>query len=309
MSKFVNQLEKTLLDQGKSQSTIKTYMNRLRKLNNDKNPTSLKFLRDIDNVKKYFEDKKFTVASKKSFIGSIVTILKASSKKIDNVAVEKYKNFLSKDELDSISNDKKSQKQKDNWLSWDEVLEIKKKLKQKAVISSQEDQVNKNEYNLLLDNLVLSFYVNLAPRRSKDFAIMKIQQPNEKLNDTNNYLTLENHLVFNDYKTDKKYGKQEIDISKNEELMEDLNLYLMHRKEQENEFNLLLKFNGRRFNEINDITRILNNIFKKNVSVNMLRAIYITDKFAENKNQMEETASDMGHSVSVQQGIYNKKDN
>ena len=309
MSKFVNQLEKTLLDQGKSQSTIKTYMNRLRKLNNDKNPTSLKFLRDIDNVKKYFEDKKFTVASKKSFIGSIVTILKASSKKIDNVAVEKYKNFLSKDELDSISNDKKSQKQKDNWLSWDEVLEIKKKLKQKAVISSQEDQVNKNEYNLLLDNLVLSFYVNLAPRRSKDFAIMKIQQPNEKLNDTNNYLTLENHLVFNDYKTDKKYGKQEIDISKNEELMEDLNLYLMHRKEQENEFNLLLKFNGRKFNEINDITRILNNIFKKNVSVNMLRAIYITDKFAENKNQMEETASDMGHSVSVQQGIYNKKDN
>ena len=309
MSKFTSQLEKTLLDQGKSQSTIKTYMNRLRKLNNDKNPTSLKFLRDIDNVKKYFEDKKFTVASKKSFIGSIVTILKASSKKIDNVAVEKYKNFLSKDELDSISNDKKSQKQKDNWLSWDEVLEIKKKLKQKAVISSQEDQVNKNEYNLLLDNLVLSFYVNLAPRRSKDFAIMKIQQPNEKLNDTNNYLTLENHLVFNDYKTDKKYGKQEIDISKNEELMEDLNLYLMHRKEQENEFNLLLKFNGRRFNEINDITRILNNIFKKNVSVNMLRAIYITDKFAENKNQMEETASDMGHSVSVQQGIYNKKDN
>ncbi len=309
MSKFTGQLEKTLMDQGKSPSTIKTYMNRLRKLNNDKNPTSLKFLRDIDNVKQYFESKHFTVSSKKSFIGSIVSVLKASNKKVDNDAVEKYKNFLSKDELDSISNDKKSQKQKDNWMSWDEVLEIKKKLKQKAVIASQEDQVNKNEYNTLLDNLVLSFYVNMPPRRSKDFAIMKIQQPNEELNDIDNYLTLDNHLVFNDYKTDKKYGKQEIDISKNAEIMEDLNLYLMHRKEQENEFNLLLKFNGRRFNEINDITRILNNIFKKNVSVNMLRAIYITDKFAENKTEMEETASDMGHSVSVQQSIYNKKDN
>ena len=309
MTKFAEQLEKTLSDQGKSASTIKTYMNRLRKLNNDKNPTSLKFLRDIDNVKQYFEDKHFTVASKKSFIGSIVSVLKASSKKIDNDAVEKYKNFLSKEELASISNDKKTQKQKDNWLSWDEVLEIKKKLKQKAVISSQEDQVNKNEYNTLLDNLVLSFYVNMPPRRSKDFAIMKIQQPNEELNDTDNYLTLENYLVFNDYKTDKKYGKQEIDINKNAELMEDLNLYLMHRKEQENEYNLLLKFNGRKFNEINDITRILNNIFKKNVSVNMLRAIYITDKFAENKNEMEDVASDMGHSVGIQQSIYNKKDN
>lgn len=308
MSKFTEQLEKTLLEQGKSPSTIKTYMNRLRKLNKDKNPTSLKFLRDIDNVKQYFETKHFTVASKKSFIGCIVTILKASSKKIDNEAVEKYRNFLSKEELDSISNDKKTQKQKDNWLSWNEVLEIKKKLKKKAVLASQEDQVNKNEYNLLLDNLVLSFYVNMPPRRSKDFSIMKIQQPDEKLNDTDNYLTLENHLVFNDYKTDKKYGKQEIDISKNEELMEDLNLYLMHRKEEENQFNLLLKYNGRKFNEINDITRILNNIFKKNVSVNMLRAIYITDKFSENKNEMEETASDMGHSVSVQQSIYNKKE-
>lgn len=308
MSKFTEQLEKTLLEQGKSPSTIKTYMNRLRKLNKDKNPTSLKFLRDIDNVKQYFETKHFTVASKKSFIGCIVTILKASSKKIDNEAITKYKNFLSKEELDSISNDKKTQKQKDNWLSWNEVLEIKKKLKKKAVLASQEEQVNKNEYNLLLDNLVLSFYVNMPPRRSKDFSIMKIQQPDEKLNDTDNYLTLENHLVFNDYKTDKKYGKQEIDISKNEELMEDLNLYLMHRKEEENQFNLLLKYNGRKFNEINDITRILNNIFKKNVSVNMLRAIYITDKFAENKNEMEETASDMGHSVSVQQSIYNKKE-
>ena len=308
MSKFTEQLEKTLLEQGKSPSTIKTYMNRLRKLNKDKNPTSLKFLRDIENVKQYFETKHFTVASKKSFIGCIVTILKASSKKIDNEAVEKYRNFLSKEELDSISNDKKTQKQKDNWLSWNEVLEIKKKLKKKAVLASQEDQVNKNEYNLLLDNLVLSFYVNMPPRRSKDFSIMKIQQPDEKLNDTDNYLTLENHLVFNDYKTDKKYGKQEIDISKNEELMEDLNLYLMHRKEEENQFNLLLKYNGRKFNEINDITRILNNIFKKNVSVNMLRAIYITDKFSENKNEMEETASDMGHSVSVQQSIYNKKE-
>jgi hypothetical protein len=308
MSKFTEQLEKTLLEQGKSPSTIKTYMNRLRKLNKDKNPTSLKFLRDIENVKQYFEDKHFTVASKKSFIGCIVTILKASSKKIDNEAVEKYRNFLSKEELDSISNDKKTQKQKDNWISWDEVVEIKKKLKKKAVLASQEDQVNKNEYNLLLDNLVLSFYVNLAPRRSKDFSIMKIQQPDEKLKDTDNYLTLENHLVFNDYKTDKKYGKQEIDISKNDELMEDLNLYLMHRKEEENQFNLLLKYNGRKFNEINDITRILNNIFKKNVSVNMLRAIYITDKFSENKNEMEETASDMGHSVSVQQSIYNKKE-
>ena len=222
-------------------------------------------------------------------------------------AVEKYQNFFTEDELKQLNKtDEKTEKQEDNWINWNDVLDVKKELYEKAKKAFESAEVSRSQYNDLLNNLILSFYVNIPPRRSKDYSIMKIEQPDGELNTDYNYLSLYNTFIFYNYKTDNKYGKQIVDISNNESLMEDLNMYLIHRKENEDNF-LLTKFNGKNFNSVNDITRALNNIFKRNISVNMLRVIYISTKYSETKKEMSSDADAMAHSVNVQQNVYNKK--
>jgi len=83
-------------------------------------------------------------------------------------------------------------------------------------------------------------------------------------------------------------------------------MFLAHRKENEANF-LLTKFSGKELNPVNDITRVLNSIFKKNISVNILRVIYVTNKYSSTKKEMESDADAMAHSVNVQQTTYNKK--
>ena len=51
---------------------------------------------------------------------------------------------------------------------------------------------------------------------------------------------------------------------------------------------------------------LLARIFGKKISTNMLRNIYVSDKYGSMKQGMIEDGLAMGTSVKVQQGIYNK---
>jgi hypothetical protein len=55
------------------------------------------------------------------------------------------------------------------------------------------------------------------------------------------------------------------------------------------------------------MTKILNSVFGKSISVNQLRHIYITEKSAPLMKQLEETAAAMGHSTE-QAKLYVKKE-
>jgi len=307
MSKLITDIKNKLNESGKSQKTIDTYVSRLIKLNGGETPKNLKFLRNVKTIKTYFNSINLSPISQKSYLGTINTILKMFPLKSNVKAIEKYENFFTDEErLQLNKTDEKTEKQEDNWISWDQVLDIKKGLYEKAKKVFQSETVTRSQYNDLLNNLILSLYVNIPPRRSKDYAIMKIEQPDGVQDDQYNYITLYNSLVFYNYKTHNNYGKQTIDISDNAELLEDLNMYLAHRKENDDNF-LLTKFNGKNLNPVNDITRLLNSIFKKNISVNILRVIYVTNKYSETKKSMESDASAMAHSVNTQQTVYNKK--
>jgi len=58
----------------------------------------------------------------------------------------------------------------------------------------------------------------------------------------------------------------------------------------------------------NGITRILNKVFGKNVSVSMLRNIYLTERFGAADKAMDETAEAMGTSKSVLTTVYTKSE-
>ena len=306
MTKIIDKLIEKLNEQNKSKRTIDIYVSRIKAIHGPKPIKTLRFLHNIDNIRKYFQKNKLSLTSQKSYLGAINTILKASGKSSDIKAIDGYKNFFNSEQLQELKPDEKTDKQENNWISWDNVLEIKQKLYEKAKQSFDDDITpSKSSYNNILKNFILSLYVNLQPRRSLDYSSMKIQSDNEQMDANTNYLTTDYHFVFNNYKTKDKYGQYNVDISENENLMNDLKMYLAVRKDN-NDNMLLVKQNGNSFNQVNDITRLLNKIFGSNISVNMIRTIFVTSKYSDVKKEQQSDAYAMGHSVNIQQNVYNK---
>jgi integrase len=116
-------------------------------------------------------------------------------------------------------------------------------------------------------------------------------------------------FIFNTYKTAKFTGQTIEDIPN--KLFECINMYIaLHPILKGNTDNMntrfLVAFNGRPLTISNDMTRILNDIFNKNIGVTMLRHVFITHKFGDLKREREDIANKMGHSTDMQD-IYIKK--
>jgi hypothetical protein len=69
----------------------------------------------------------------------------------------------------------------------------------------------------------------------------------------------------------------------------------------------LVKFDGTPLDVSNQITRILNKIFDKRVSVSMLRNIYLTDKYSDVMNEMSDDVKAMGTSINIATTNYIKR--
>jgi integrase len=287
-----------------SDTTIKNYIRRLYILNGKKKFSSLTFLRKHEDIIKYLKEN-YSVGTQKSYAGTILSVLKLKPSKINNKLSDIYNSFINDEDIEKYNKTKteKSEKQEQNWISQEEVMKVKSELEKQALSIYKKPSLSIKEYNTLLQNALLSFYTNLPPRRAADYALMKFS------NDTGdkkfNYFTDKDKLIFHNYKTSKTYGTQEQDISKNKSLLKDLKMYLKHRKPSKTDL-LFVKANGVDFNTINDITRTMNSIFGKKISTNMLRSIYVSDKYGELKQGMIEDAEKMGHSVDTQQNQYNK---
>jgi len=303
LSKFMKDLIEQMETKKMSDNTIKNYIQRLYILNGKKKFLSLSFLRNHQDIIKYMNEN-LSVATRKTYAGTISSVLKLKPSKSNEKLIEIYTSFINDDDMTEYKTQQseKSMKQKENWISQDAIMKIKNELSSEAIKISKKSEVNRKEYDILLRNMLLSLYVNMPPRRASDYALMKYSNGG----DTKfNYYTDKNMMIFNNYKTSKTYGKQEIDVSKNKPLLKDMKMYLKHRKSNGADM-LITKYNGIAFNAVNDITRTLNTIFGKNISTNMLRNIYVSDKYGSMKQGMIEDGLAMGTSVKVQQGIYNK---
>ena len=86
----------------------------------------------------------------------------------------------------------KSDNQEKNWLSNDNINEISKNLKEKVVKKVR----NKEDYNILLNYMVLSLYTKHVPRRNIDYSLMKLS--NDMSDDKFNYLDIDKQqFIFN----------------------------------------------------------------------------------------------------------------
>jgi hypothetical protein len=296
LNKVFEQRDKPISDSSK-----KLYTRNLMKLNNDMPITNFNFLKEPKQILNMIKDYKPT--TQRSYIIAICTVLKNS--KHQNL-YDMYFEILSNFNNQLKVRTEKSEKQMDNWLSNDNINEISKDLKSKVVKRVR----NKEDYNNLLNYLVLSLYTLHPPRRNVDYSLMKIS--NNMNDDKYNYLDMKKgQFVFNNYKTQGKYNKVIVPIEN--DLMQVIELYLNNHPEKSKlkNKNYNVHFLKTLYNESieksQDITRILNKIFGKNIGSSMLRNIYLSNKYGDMVDELKSDTKDMGTSVDVALSTYIKE--
>ena len=260
-------INKIFEDKGLSDNSKKLYLSNLRKLNNGSPIKNLNFLKDMPKCLALVAD--YADNSKRSYIISACSVLKQMPKM--KTAYNKWFSLLGNvnSDLKKVeSSGIKTQKQADNWMSWDDILAIRDNLKPDSV-----------------EHLLLSLYVDIPPRRALDYTNMKMVDDG-----INNFCDMKNKkFIFRKYKTVKTMGEQIEKIP--EELYRIIESY--HGK---NPSEFLL---GKAYTSPN-ITKMLNKIFKSKISINMLRHIYLSDKYGSQQKEMQSDALAMGHSSGMQ---------
>jgi hypothetical protein len=277
---------------GLKDSSKKLYLSQLTKLNDGKEPTTYKFLQDTEAIEKKLE--KYSVNSKRTFYIAIVSFLPEKNK------IRKfYYDRMMEINKAGRENTDKSEKQKENWLSQEEVKAIWEKLREEAEPIFKKKKLTEAETKLLQSYVILSLYVLQPPRRSLDYTQMiVVPEFNENLDKAFNYLSLkEKMFYFNNYKTAGTYKTQSKPIP--EDLFQLLKKY---RKT-----GLLLQ-NGDKALTSPQMTLILNKVFGKKISVSMLRNIYLSSKYGDESKSLTNDVNDMGTSVNSAMHTYIKKD-
>jgi hypothetical protein len=229
----------------------------------------------------------------------------------DKTALKMYSSEM-RDDISAYTKEqatnRKSDQQKENWLTWPEVLQVVETLRKKVIPLWKETSLTKAEYNLLQSYILVSCYTMIPPRRASDYINLKYRNDSEL---DNFYNAKKGQMLFRIYKTAKVYGTQEETVPKILKTL--LNKWINKKDSLTGGLANVAKsdyiFNGpggKKFSN-GDITNTLNYIFDKRISVSMLRHIFITDKLSPKIEELKAIAGDMGHSV-AQQALYVKKD-
>jgi len=292
------------------EKSINAYLIILKKLNDDRDIDSLDYLNDTENIIKKINEKKLT--TQRNYVSAVLTALSCRKDIDDNDEIMLiYKDHLKNlnDKYDEfIESHEKTQSQVDNWCSLIELDDIRKKYKKRIRNEKfiKKETLTTEEKQYLSNYIIVSLYTLLPPVRV-DYAPMRILYDiNEDDNETNYlYIKSRNHkeFILNEYKTHRKYGKKIIEIPT--ELNSVINLYLKFHK-LENSF--LFNNKGSYMTSV-DLTKQIPKAFgeysKKNITLNLLRHIYISEnvqlKSIEQLKKEKDIADVMGHSLAIQQ--------
>jgi hypothetical protein len=310
-TEFMDKVEKQLLESGLAQTSVNLYLQQYKTLAGGpfKNTG---FLKDIENIMKTIEP--YGVSTQKTYLSAIVALLSLAKRKTP--LLDTYKQILDKKiaEYNETSKNRKTEKEQQNWMSQEDINTLKEDLK-KQVEEFKGGKINSKQWDKLQSLLLISLYTEIPPRRNQDYQYCYVVKSEKDLEQTKNYLISPEHkFIFQKYKTSKKEGKQEISFADSEDLKEVIRIYLQHhplnRGKKSNDYPLIVDANGEPYKPTNSITRLLNRAFKKKVGSSLLRKIYLTNKYGDKLDlldDMRKTASQMGHSVSTAQNVYIKK--
>lgn len=247
------------------------------------------YIKNIRGIKKK-DGKKISESTIKMYLVATHWYLKKNKEN------EKNQMRLKKEIEEIAENTKKEVKehkllgtQKANYVEWSKIMELYGNIK-KGYNKSKTSHTN---------YVLLSCYVLIPPRRLKEYALMHVIDAITTIdNNLNYYVKKDKYFLFNNYKTQKKYKTQRIDIPI--ELSEIINEYIEKYKITGSLFNLSRKAIQLR------LKRLFERGLSRSISVNILRHSFISDGKESGKflGEEENYASKMGHSVITQLDYY-----
>ena len=282
-----------------TKSSVDSYKQKLQKLNENKPIKNLNFLYDIEKINEIIKD--FKPNTKRNYIIAVASILRCQlntnkSKKLETLYNE-YSKILDNYNTTLKDQTAMSNTETTNWINKDELDKIYNDLKNN----------HKNDRQTFQNYVLLSLYYLNEPRRNRDYQFLKIAvRYNDMLSNEFNYLDIKRKkFVFNNYKTSRKYNKQEVDI--NEELYQILLSYIKAFKLKDGDFLLNDIKTNEPYKNTNAITILLNRIFKKKIGASMLRKMHLTERFGNLSNELKIAAANMGTSIETINNNYIKK--
>ena len=282
------------------ENSLKSYLITLKKLNDDKDIENLKFLNNFSEIMEKINE--FKLPTQRNKLTAILVVLSAFAKKEFEEVELKYRKELedrNKEYNDYIASHQKSEKQEKNWTSLANLKKVMNKYKKEAKANPTLKTVQ--------PYLVSSLYL-LQPPKRLDFSGMKIIKSRKDNDEKTNYLLNlgrnKKYFIFNQFKTDGKFGSKEVLIPK--DLNSVINLWLHVNKGDD----FLLNVKGQNMTS-NGLGKYITKIFKptgKNITLNLLRNIYVSENIdLEAVKKAKEIASAMDHSESTQKSVYLKE--
>ena len=286
------------------ETSIKTYIAGMKKickgldLDHDK-CDDIHFLKKREKVVDFLDTLPKT--TKKNLYIAIVVSLQSQDDK-DEKLIEFYTEHmttLANQYEEYIKKQQKSEKQKENWIDYEEMVEILNRLldriKDKQI--HKKDVLERSEYKLFQQYILLRTYLDIPIRN--DFSDMKVIEEKEydKIREEHkgNWLITKNGLpkefILHDYKTSGKYGMREIPINKS------LSKMIKRWISINTSGFFITKLNDKTASITpNGITKLLQDLFKrevnKNISTSMIRHIVSSHIHKDSKRILEEEKED-----------------
>mgnify|MGYP003129372758 CR=1 FL=1 len=198
-----------------SKNSISVYQRNIDTLNNKEPYNDLDFLKDYKKINEKIS--KYKDTTKRNYFTSIFIVLNAYDSEKYKDAIKHYKDKAQKLQIDINKGYAKNQmtdKEKTNFLNYDELLDIQKEYENKINLLHLDEKtsLNSKQNKLLLHYLISSLYTLHSPLRL-DWAGLKIvSKKSEMTDDKQNYLLNQGkftkYVYLNDFKNVKSIGKQ-----------------------------------------------------------------------------------------------------
>jgi hypothetical protein len=281
ISKTLSELRPTL-----SAGSLKTYTSLLNSVHKNvfKNEEISKSdFDECDEILQYLKNLKPN--QRKTILSALVVI--SDKPKYREAMIEDIRDYSKE-----ISKQEKSPAQEANWIDQTELNEVFANAKSTATALYKKSKLTMSDLQDIQNYIILCLMAGIfiPPRRNLDYTEFKIKNIDKE---QDNFIN-KNELIFNTYKTAKFYGEQRIEIPK--ELKTILTKWL---KVNDTDY-LLFDTNGSKLTSVK-LTQRLNKIFGKHSGANLLRHLYLTEKFSDTikkNNEIDETMEDMGSSAS-----------
>tara|TARA_R110000803_G_scaffold36721_4_gene78909 strand:- start:273 stop:1187 length:915 start_codon:yes stop_codon:yes gene_type:complete len=293
-----------LITQGRTikQSSLKSYLIILKKLNDDEPILNLEFLKDTDNILQKIETKALT--TQKNYLSAVLVTLNSFNKAEFNDAVKIYgdeSDRLNDEYMAFIQTHEKDEKQKKNWTTIANLKKAmnrtKRNIDERGILKKEE--LNKTEMQLLQEYVIAGLFI-LQPPVRLNFNMLVVNK-REDIEEGKNYLLVESRnkkkFIIADYKTAKTYDTKEMEV--NPEINKILNYWLKYNKTGF----FLLNTRGGMLSS-NGLSKMITQVFastNKHITLNLIRHVYISENIdIETVNKSTQLASDMHHALLTQ---------